>query len=170
MESSSSFFSWHTQSVNVISGCKALCIVWSICWSSFLVHFKICPEYLMRGTTEGFFPLMIFLRWNLVSSSFLVLLRYSFFSFFFFSSLHVWWVLLPIFPRTYRFLFRRVFWFYPDLVVLFLPSYVPLFIIIILHFFFQNPSLYIHYISSLSVLGFSILSRFGKQFKVVHVH
>ena len=41
------------------------------------------PEYLMRVTAEVFIPLMRFLRCSLVSSSFLVLLRYSFYLFFF---------------------------------------------------------------------------------------
>ena len=62
-------------------GCKALCIVmsflvlWSICWSS-LINFKNGSLYLTRGTAQLFIPLMIFLPYNLFSSSFLVLLRY----------------------------------------------------------------------------------------------
>ena len=65
-------------------GCKALCMVisflvlWSICLSSSLVHSKNTPEYLMRMTARVFIPLMRFLLFSLVSSSFLVPLRYSF--------------------------------------------------------------------------------------------
>ena len=65
-------------------GCNALCIVisflvlWSICLSSSLVHLRKGPEYLMRGTTQVFIPLIRFLLESFVSSSFLVLLRYSF--------------------------------------------------------------------------------------------
>ena len=61
-------------------GCKALCMVisflvlCSICLSSSLVHFKNGPEYLMMRTE----PLIRFLLESFVSSSFLVLLRYSF--------------------------------------------------------------------------------------------
>ena len=54
-ESSSSFFSWHMQSMYVISGCKALCMVisflvlWSICLSSSVVLFNNGPEYFTGG-------------------------------------------------------------------------------------------------------------------------
>ena len=63
-------------------GCKALCIVmsflvlWSICWSSSLVHFKNGFEYITSGTAQVFIHLMRFLQDSLVSRSFLVLLRY----------------------------------------------------------------------------------------------
>ena len=65
-------------------GCNALCMVisflvlWSICLSSSLVHLRKDPEYLTRGTAQVFIPLMRFLLENFVSSSFRVLLRYSF--------------------------------------------------------------------------------------------
>ena len=55
----------------------------STCWSS-LVHFKNCPKYLIRGTAQVFIPLMRFLL-CLISSSFLVLMRYSFLIFSFIS-------------------------------------------------------------------------------------
>ena len=48
-------------------GCKALCIamdflvLWSICWSSSRIHFKIDPKYLTRGESPVFIPLMRFL-------------------------------------------------------------------------------------------------------------
>ena len=66
-------------------GCNALCMVvsflvlWSICFSSSLVHFKNVPKYLTRGTAQIFIPLIGFLLDSFVSSSFLVLLRYFFF-------------------------------------------------------------------------------------------
>ena len=74
----SPLFSWCLLFVSYL-GCMALCIVmsflvlWSICWSSSLVHFKNNPEDLTRGTAQGLILLRIFLRYN-----FLVLLRYSF--------------------------------------------------------------------------------------------
>ena len=70
-------------------GCKALCFVmtflvlWFICWSCSLGHFKNDPEYLTRATAQVFIPLMIFLFCNLNSTSFLLHLRYSFLIFFF---------------------------------------------------------------------------------------
>ena len=72
-------------------GGNALCmvisfpVVWSICLSSSLVHFKKGPKYLTRLRAQVFIPLITFLLDSLVSSSFLVLLRYSFLIFFFFS-------------------------------------------------------------------------------------
>ena len=64
--------------------CNALCMVisflvlWSICLSSSLVHLKKSPEYLTRDTAQVFIPLIRFLLESFVSSSFRVLLRYSF--------------------------------------------------------------------------------------------
>ena len=46
------------------------------------IHFKNSPAYLMRVTAQVFIPLMRFPQCSLVSSCFLVLLRYSFFLFF----------------------------------------------------------------------------------------
>ena len=69
--------------------CYALCMIisflvlWSICLSS-LVHFKNGPEYLTRGTAQVSIPLIRFLLHSFVSSSCLVLLKYSFFNFFFY--------------------------------------------------------------------------------------
>ena len=65
-------------------GCKVLCIVisflflTSICLCSSLVHFRKVPEYLPRSPAQVFIPLIRFLLESFVSSSFLVLLRYSF--------------------------------------------------------------------------------------------
>ena len=94
-------------------GCKTLCIIisflvlWSICWSSFLVHFKNCPE---RGTAQLFIILMRFLHCSLVSISFLVLLRYSFLILSFISA----YLMVPasIFPSTCKFPFLWAFWFF----------------------------------------------------------
>ena len=64
-------------------GCNALCMVisflvlWSICLSLSLVHLRKGPKYLTWGTTQVFISLMRFLLKSFVSSSFLVLLRYS---------------------------------------------------------------------------------------------
>ena len=72
-------------------GCKALCIVisflvlWPICLSSHLVHLRKGPEYPTSGTAQVFIPLIRFLILCFVSSSFLVLLRYSFWIFSFIS-------------------------------------------------------------------------------------
>ena len=74
-------------------GCKALCMVisflvlWPICLRSSLVHFKNGFEYLRKGTAKVFTPLIRYLLYNFVSSSFLVLLRYTFSLFSFISSL-----------------------------------------------------------------------------------
>ena len=65
-------------------GCNALCMVisflvlWSICLSSSRVHLRKGPEYLTSGTAQVFIPLMRFLLESFFSSSFRVLLRYSF--------------------------------------------------------------------------------------------
>ena len=73
-------------------GCNALWIVisflvlWTIYLSSSQVHFKNSPEYLTRSTAYVFIPLIRFPRHSFVSSSFLVLQRYSFLIFFFIST------------------------------------------------------------------------------------
>ena len=73
-------------------GYNALCIVisflvlWSICLSSSMVHLRKGPEYLTRGTAQVFIPLISVLLLSFVSSSFLVLLRYSFWIFSFISA------------------------------------------------------------------------------------
>ena len=114
--------------------CKSLCIVivfvvlWSICLSSSLVHFKNVPEYLSRGARKCLSLLMRFLLQSLVSKVSLFvwgtfLKR--------FLSLLIWWCPLPIFPSTCKFPFLRTNWFFLDLAVLFLPLfgffYFPLF-------------------------------------------
>ena len=65
--------------------CRSFCIVmgflvlWSICLSSSLVHFKNGPEHLTIRRAWAFIPLIRFLQYSLVSLSFLILLRYSVF-------------------------------------------------------------------------------------------
>ena len=67
-KSSSSFFSWHFKSVNVISGvwCMviSLFVFWFICLSSSLVHFKNGPSYLTRRAAQIFIPLIRFLLYR----------------------------------------------------------------------------------------------------------
>ena len=131
---------------------KALCIVisfvvlWSICLSSSLVHFKNCPEYLTRVTAQVFILLMKFLPYSFVSSCFLVLLGYTFF---FFQSPLVWWCPLPKFPSIFKFPFLQTSWFFLDLEVLF-----PLSCIISRFFYnslahFSMPNYYYYQYSSL---------------------
>ena len=68
-------------------GCKTLCIIISflilrfIYRSSFPIHFKNGPKYLIRQTVQVFIFFMRILLQNLVLRSFLVCLRYTFFSF-----------------------------------------------------------------------------------------
>ena len=104
---------------------KALCIsflvLWFICLSSSLVHFKNGPEYLRRGTAKVLISLMRILQYCLVSSSFLVFLSNSYF---FLSSRHVWCCPLPIFPNVCKFPLFRAFWFFYDSLVLFLLSFI----------------------------------------------
>ena len=59
-------------------------VLWSICLSSSLVHFKNGPEYLTRGTTQVFIPLIRCRPHSFVSRSFMVLLGYYFIFIFFF--------------------------------------------------------------------------------------
>ena len=93
-------------------GCKALYIVinflvlWPIYLSSSFINFKNFPEYLTRWTTQVFILLMRFLQQRR-------------FSYFFLSSLLVWWYPLPILQSIRHFSFLSAFWFFPDLVVLF---------------------------------------------------
>ena len=78
-----SFFDTYSLSTSS-QECNALCMIinflvlWSTCFSSSLIHFRKGLEYLMRGTAQVFIPLIWFLQDSFVSSSFLVLLGYSF--------------------------------------------------------------------------------------------
>ena len=107
-------------------GCKALCIIISflvfrsICWSS-LVHTKNGPEYLTRGTAQVFTSSKRLLLYSIVSSSFLVLLRYSFLIFFFHP--HMFNGVCFQYSQLVSFFFpERSDFFY--LVVPFLPTFV----------------------------------------------
>ena len=82
-QSSSSFYTWHIQSVYFIF------VLRSICLSSSLVNFKNYSEYLTRRTTQEFIPLIRFQQQSLISRSFLFRLKYSFLFFFFFFPLHL---------------------------------------------------------------------------------
>ena len=109
-----------TYSLSMLSlRCKVLCIVinffvlWSICLSSFLVHFKNGPKYLIRGTAQILISLIRFLLgFKFPCSSEVHLIIFSFIS--------VWWCPLPIFPSTSNFPPLQVFQCFPDLAVLFL--------------------------------------------------
>ena len=116
--------------------CKALykvihfLVIWSISWSS-LVHLKSGSEYLTGGTAQAFILSMGFLLYSLVLNRFIVLLRYSFLNFNLINLIlsfistclygvrfhYCFWIFV-------NFLFLRVFWFFIDLVILFLPSCV----------------------------------------------
>ena len=124
----SSFFSWHIQSVYIISGMSCLIhlhdffVLLSIYLSTSQVRFKNGPEYLTRGTAQVFIPLIRFLLCSLVSNSFLLLSRCFFFKFIFCSSLHVWWYSLPTFSSICSFPFLCSFWSFLGFIILILPS------------------------------------------------
>ena len=69
-----------TLSLGYNASCKVISflVLWSICLSSSLVHFRKGLEYLTRSTPQVFIPLISFRLESFVSISFLVLLRYSF--------------------------------------------------------------------------------------------
>ena len=114
-------------------------VIWSICWSSSLVHFKNSPKYLSRGTTQVLIPLIRFLLCSLVLSSILILMSYSFF-FFFLSPQHVWWLPLPVFLSICNFPFLWAFWFFLNRVVLLFSIIYcfPLFLTSMAHFSMLN--------------------------------
>ena len=84
-ESSSYLFSFLTYTVCLhhfsdvrLYASSLVFLSWSICWRSSLVHFMDGPEYFTRGWTAQVFIFLIrCLLYSLVSSSFLVLQRYS---------------------------------------------------------------------------------------------
>ena len=136
-------------------------VFWSICWSSSLVHIKNDPEYLTSETAQLFILLMRFLPSSLVLSSFPVLLKYSFL--FFLSSPHVWWRPLPIFPSICRFPLLRVFWYFLDMVVLFLSSFVAF------HFHYYHGTFFYAKFHSYILTVSPILFHCCKQFDI-HIH
>ena len=146
-------------------------VLWSICLSSTVVHFKNCPKYHIRETTQAFNPLMRFLLQSLVSRSFLLLWG-TFFLFFSFQVVRCF--PLPIFLSTCNFPFLQAFWFFPDLAVLFLPLFlfVPLFILSKAHFSMLNsilPSCQYVLIFCIKVYT-SFIFHFCTYFDVIHVH
>ena len=99
-------------------------VLWSICLSSSLVHFRKGPEYLTRGTAQVSIPLVRFLLESFVSSSYLVLLRYSLLLlllllyFEIFSHQHQVLIILFAFLqfRSVVFRIRQVLWFLLTLI------------------------------------------------------
>ena len=75
-------YSLSTSSLGLHDLCMVIrfLVLWSICLSSSLKHFK----NLTRGTGQVFIPLIRFLLYSFVSSNFLVLLKYSFLIYFFY--------------------------------------------------------------------------------------
>ena len=126
--------------------CNALCMVisflvfslLSICLSYSLVHFKKGPEYLTSETAQVFIHVIRFLLHSFVSSSFLVLLRYSFLIFSFISTC----LMVPA-SKMPKYLYVS---FYPSVLILswfgsFVPSVRcrwPLFISSMAHFSMPN--------------------------------
>ena len=149
-------------------GCKALCI-----FMSFLVltlGLTNVPSILRGRTAQLFISLIRYLLCSLVSSNFHVLLRYSLNIFFLWTPLVSWHPLL-IFPSTCMLTFLQAFWFFRDLVVLFLPPFT-LFcfsLSALYNFLSQIPSLY-HHTLSLSPCGVMVKAMDGgiveREFKL----
>ena len=147
-------------------GCKASCTV--IRFFCSLVHlFNFFSSPLQEwsgpsnvGTAQVFIPFIRFLQFNLDSSSFIDLLRYSFLIFSFIST-----CLMVSASIILKYLYVS---FSPGvficfLFVSFIPSvmcYLPLFIIRMADFLSQIPSLYADSIFSLPILEFPILFLF----------
>ena len=126
--------------------CRALWIVnkfvffflWSIRWRSSLVNFNKNPEYIAKCPVQGFNLLMSFLPKSLVSRSFLVRLRYSFFISFFLSFIFTYsMVSASIIPKYLWISFSPSFlifsWF--DRSISSVIWFLLLLIIIVPHFF-----------------------------------
>ena len=116
-----------TYSLSTSLGCKDLhmvisfLVLWPICLSSLLIHFKNRPEYLTRETVQIFILCQSF-RYRVLSRVAFWFFWDTIFNFFF--HFHHWWCQLPIFPSICRFSFLRAFCLLPDLLVRLLPSYV----------------------------------------------
>ena len=78
----SSFLDAHSLSTSVYISSIVFLFSSPFVKALFLVHFKNGPEYFTKGTIQVFISLTRFLQYHLVSSSFLVLQKYSFFNFF----------------------------------------------------------------------------------------
>ena len=72
----------HLCDVRLYTWSLVLFVLRSICLCSSLVHIKNGPKYLMRETAQVFISLIRFLQYTFVFSTFLILLRFSFFNFF----------------------------------------------------------------------------------------
>ena len=125
-------------------------VLWSICWSS-LVLFKNGSKYLTKGNSPVVYSFDEILPYSLVSSSFLILLRYRFIFSYISTCLMVSTSTIP------KFSFLLVFWFFLDLVDLFLPSFAVFRVSLLAC---QISSLYPHCISSLPISGFPRLFHF----------
>ena len=162
-----SLFTLHTQSLTSSLGCKDLCVImrflvlWSMRWSTSLLHFINGLKLFTRWTAQIFIPFKIFLLYNLVSSSYLVLVRHSFIIFL--SYLLVWWCPIPIFPSIYKFLSPEWSDFFLHLVVQFFrhfwfssfPNYHGTFLR-------QNPSQLCYSVSLWLILVFPLFLLFSQ--------
>ena len=112
-------------------------VLWSVCSS--LVHFKNGLKYLTKGTAQVFIPLINFLQYSFVTSSSLVLLKYSFFLFY----LHLFDGVSFQYPQAFVGYLYSAFLFFLDLVVLFRPLGVVC-CFSLAHFLCQIPSLTVY--------------------------
>ena len=155
--------------------CQVLCIVinflvmWSICLSSSLDHFKNGPNNLKRTTVRVFIPFRRFFYAEFVSRSFLVRPRYFFLVVSFISTYLL--CLLPIFRSSCKFHFSERFdsfliWqFYSFRYLSFSTfhyKHTPVLC--------QISSLYPKCIFSLLLPVFPIHFHFCKQLDLFHVH
>ena len=115
-QSSFSFFSWHIYIVclrhlwNVRPYARHEFSCSLVCLLKFLLYpLQNGPEYLTKGSAQLFIPLMRFLMYRLVSSSFFVPFRYSFLKCF--PSSPFLWCPLPLFPSICNFPFLNFSWF-----------------------------------------------------------
>ena len=137
--------------------------------NSSVIHFKNGPEYLTRGTAQVSISFMRFLQCNLVSNSFLILLRYSFLIFFFyfgvFDSVHFQCSHIFVsFISSERSDFVLIGWLYSVRHLMFSTFHYSQ-----VAFFYVKLHPYIC-ISSSRVFGFPILFHSCKHLDVVHVH
>ena len=144
-------------------------VLWSVCLSSSLVHFKNGPEYLTRGDSPGIYPFdeICYIVWFPVVYSFS---GDTLFNFFFhlhlFDGVHFQFSLVFL-----SFLFSKhtdFSWFGSSIP--FVMCRFPLLIISKGIFLCRIPSLCPDCIFSLPVWGFPILFYFWKTVYVVHAH
>ena len=103
------------------SDLRPYALLWVFLFSGpFVKVLSSSTSKMVLSILRGRQPMYLALWWyfcSLVSSSFLVLLRYTFFKCFLSSPL-VWWCPLLISPSISKFPFLRAFWFFLDLVML----------------------------------------------------